>query len=857
MKSKERFEKLLKEIFVGVEVKGDSAIANLLKFKSKYFNDFIYDVTTKISKTKAPQEIYDKLYNFFSSYFNESGSLFFAQTPKWEKKFARLSNKDVELFYKTKDLYYIKTQKVYNPLTIKVKTFSFKFIIDELGDRKGNEKKEIEFLFVNFDREKKVLEFKVKYKQNEDYNELKKITGIDKPDKIRKHLFENLPKEIKYKKNYVFHNLNKLKVKNIDLLINTKDNNSLFEKIDVEFIIKDIEAIKKIADTNLKKELEDELKEAFKVYKKQSSIDYFIHKNAKEFLKEQFDLYMYEYFKDEIFDEDRLRVLKELRNIAYELIDKFAKFEEELKAIYLKPRIVFNSNYVITKDRLQEYDVLDKFLNHLGIDEQIEEWKELELVEEDFKLNNINDEKYKFLPFDTKYFKDIEIDLLERIDNLDEALDGRLIHSENFQALNTILPKYKNKIDLIYIDPPFNLGKNADFDYLVSYKDSIWATLLENRITLAKEFLSRKGSIFVRCDYNGNYIVRILLDEIFGKDNFKNEVILSKSAKLTEKIMKYHSAHDSLYFYTKSSDYFFQTQVKKRQTMEWREMHLPGERWSPIPDKYLKYFSSTNIKLKNGKSVTKARIILGKEVLPPKGRHWALSQETIFEYEKLGKIKEENNKFKIQEEPYQKLTDNWTDWVGYSSTWGFPTENHEKVLERVIQTASQKQNIVFDFFAGSSTTQAVAQKLDRKWLGIEIGEQFYNIELPRLKKVVFGIQSVISKDLKPKYRGSGFFKYISLEQYEDILKRAEYKLDLDHSPKLTFAIKINKQKAYINLNEIYKDKKIDIAETMSNLLGEKIKKINKNKIYLENRIIDLENFTFEEYPEVRKLIYWE
>ncbi|MCS7165984.1 MAG: DNA methyltransferase, partial [Candidatus Calescibacterium sp.] len=160
--------------------------------------------------------------------------------------------------------------------------------------------------------------------------------------------------------------------------------------------------------------------------------------------------------------------------------------------------------------------------------------------------------KYQFLPVDTKYFKDLEIEILELFDNLDEELDGWLIKSENYQALNTILPKFKEKVQTIYIDPPFNKEQDADYHYSVKYKDSTWATMLENRISLAKEFLKDTGSIFVRCDYNGNWIVRPLMDEIFGKENFRNEIILQRGMQTRKAEKKLLNKTDSLFFYFKN-----------------------------------------------------------------------------------------------------------------------------------------------------------------------------------------------------------------------------------------------------------------------------------------------------------------
>ncbi|MCM8815450.1 MAG: site-specific DNA-methyltransferase, partial [Candidatus Omnitrophica bacterium] len=129
-----------------------------------------------------------------------------------------------------------------------------------------------------------------------------------------------------------------------------------------------------------------------------------------------------------------------------------------------------------------------------------------ELFENTFEGKKLKKE-YEHLPIDTKYFKDLELEILALFDDLDKSLDGWLIKSENYQALNTILPKFKEKVQTIYIDPPFNLDSSDQFLYRTNYKDANWATLLENRLRIAKNWLNEKGSIFVRCDYNGNWIV--------------------------------------------------------------------------------------------------------------------------------------------------------------------------------------------------------------------------------------------------------------------------------------------------------------------------------------------------------------
>ncbi|MEN3039417.1 MAG: site-specific DNA-methyltransferase, partial [Candidatus Kryptonium sp.] len=203
---------------------------------------------------------------------------------------------------------------------------------------------------------------------------------------------------------------------------------------------------------------------------------------------------------------------------------------------------------------------------------------------------------------------------------------------------------------------------------------------------------------------------------------------------------------------------------------EWIPMHSPGERNPP------------------------ERIIAGKIYYPPKGRHWTFIQEKINKLYEEGRIRINENitytdmhgnivkgmpeYLKSEEE----LCDsNWTDIVGYSSSWKdsntgqkFKTENSEELLKRVIESTSNEGDLIMDFFLGSGTTCAVAHKLKRKWIGIEMGEHFYSVVLPRMKKVLAYDKSGISKekDVKEKYNpknAGGFFKYHEIEQYEDTL----------------------------------------------------------------------------------------
>ena len=828
VKNEKEFYQDLKNIFIGAKVEGNSGFVNLMRIKSAYFDKIFKIIQSDIDEKTSEfpefkEELFTRLHTFFKTYFSESGSIYFSYTPLKSKVYEKIYTniQDVVLFWKTNMLYYVKTDNLWKSLSINYNIddleYTVKFDASQIEGKGANEKGEVIFELGNI--ENKVINFKTHYSV---HGSTTKVSDILK-------------------------DLNK---KGIQIT-------------------------------------EEQLKELFNIFKKQTEVDYFINKDAKTFLREQFDLWLKNYIFDDdsAYSETRIKQLKILKNIAYKVIDFVSQFEDELVKIWNKPKFILNSNYVITLDRIAEKDIeiINKILDNNGIEDQIKEWKDLTLVDDNFNKNNIInmlDESlnpdYKFLPIDTKYFKDIELDIIGLFDDLDNELDGRLIHSENYQALNTILPKFKEKRQTMYIDPPFNKDKNADYLYNVKYKDATWITLLENRIRLAKDYLNEKGSIFVRCDYNGNMYVRLLMNDFFGEDNFMNEIIVNRSFRPTEEINHFHTSHDSLYLFSKSNKVVFLGALRLRKSQKWRPMHLPGIRWSPLESKFINLFSAGNIKEKNGKIVTRARIIMGKELLPPEERHWALSQTDIFDLERQGKIKLSESGEPLSLEPeFQRVADNWSDIKGYSSSWEFPTENSEILLKRVIESTSNEGDLIMDFVLGSGTTTAAAHKLKRKWIGIEMGKHFYSKALPRMKEVLAYDNLEISKekDVKEKYNeknAGGFFKYFDLEQYEQTLKNCVYFpsdplvdlndtsiyeqyvffKDLKFLDKMEIDTKNNKIK--FNSNRLYDN--IDMAETLSLIKGKFIKSIGKDEVVFD----DGEKIVFSDvdFTELKPLIWW-
>lgn len=791
-------------------------------------------------------QVFNDLYSFFSRYYEDGDFIpHYRYSIKGHKYAIPYNGEEIKFYWANSEQYYIKTGLLFRDYTFKVDCYRVVFRTVEAKEELGSNKATKQRFFVlddenplELDAENKTLYIRFQYRElfENELNQIKSLRG----DLEKKETSEE-EKKIKVKQEEI-NSLIESEIFSGELLNKKED--------EIMYLRKVLSCEKDEGRTILLYHLNR--------FTAKNTKDFFIHKNLRKFLSEQLDYFI----KSEVLSIDTLEKERFLdkhitrarivREIGQTIIEFLSQIEDFQKRLWEKKKFVLKTEYVITTDRLPEEFYDDIWEN----EEQKKEWEEL-----GFEIPKTKDElKDKKLPIDTRYFvqefKERLIEKLTENADLDDLLDGLLIKSENWQALNLLLNKYREKVQTIYIDPPFNKEQDADYLYNVKYKDSTWASMLENRLRLARDLLNERGSIFIRCDYNGNWIVRSLMDEVFGKENFRNEIVVNRSSRPTEEIKRFHTAHDSLYLFSKTGRAIFLGAVKLRESPKWRPMHLPGIRWSPIEPEFLHLFSKENLKEKSGKVVSRARIILGKELLPPEGRHWALSQKDIFELEKQGRIKlSETGEPLSIESDYQKVVDNWTDITGYSTTWNFPTENSEILLKRVIESTSNEGDLVMDFFLGSGTTTAVAHKLGRKWIGIEMGEHFWTVVLPRMKKVLAYDKSGISKekDVKEKYnvnRAGGFFKYQILEQYEDTLdniklkenKQAEslfkdeyllkYFLDFEtrESPYLLNIEGLKNPFNYklkVNLQEVGEPEEIiiNIPETFNYLLGLKVRKI--------------------------------
>lgn len=297
----------------------------------------------------------------------------------------------------------------------------------------------------------------------------------------------------------------------------------------------------------------------------------------------------------------------------------------------------------------------------------------------------------------------------------DRDNDNLIIKGNNLLSLASLLPLYERKVQLIYIDPPYNTGSDG-FGYNDSFNHSSWLLFMKNRLELAKRLLRDDGSIYVQLDYNEVHYCKVLLDEIFGNDCFQREIIWDTQVLSGYKTMvnNWVRGHDSILFYTRKATGFVFNKLKRAQTEE-----------------YLSTFNKVDED--------------GRQYMIAHGQ-----RRYRDEAEERGRV----------------FGDVWNDIKSFmqmptaSERIAFSTQKPEAILERIIRASTNEGDIVLDFFAGSGTTAAVAHKLKRRYVTCEQIDSQVSIVVERMKKVISGDEAGISKDVG--WQGGGSFVYCEL-----------------------------------------------------------------------------------------------
>ena len=370
--------------------------------------------------------------------------------------------------------------------------------------------------------------------------------------------------------------------------------------------------------------------------------------------------------------------------------------------------------------------------------------------------------------------------------------DNLIIKGNNLIALSSLLEKYEGKVKCIYIDPPYNTETDS-FGYNDNFNRSSWLTFMRNRLNLAKKLLAEDGAIYVQLDYHQVHYAKILMDEIFGEDNFEREIIWRIGW-----ISGYKSAdnnwirnHDSILFYSKNSNQlrFIKQYIDKSDFKD--ISNSKAERY-PIEDVW------------NGN-----------------------------EYDDLNSIAIVS----FSGETVSKMLDKEDEVKGQKS---------EKLIERIFKAHTKKGDLVLDFFLGSGTSAAVAQKMGLKYIGIEQLDKHLDISIRRMKKVLNGEQSGISK--KNNWNGGGSFVYCELlEDNENLVNELEEAKNSDAVKEiLTKAIDNGKLIPSVLPSDLKENEddfdKLSLDE-QKNLVMEIL---NKNQLYVNLSDIDDEDYRVSE-----------
>jgi len=980
--AEKRFFDALRDVFVGAKVEGESGFVNLMRIKSRYYEKGVFPQLKKdIDEALAPfpdfrQELFERLYTFFRRYFSESGSIYFRFTPPHEHVYEKVytDDRDVMLFWKTHMLYYVKTDRLFRSMSVEVDDFRFFFDVSTLEHKRANEKRSLVFEFKER-RKDGTLVFAVAYSER---GRKTKMT-------------------------------------------------------DIRRAIKDALGLKKYSPAVPSEEV---LERAFRLFERQSEVDYFINKDARRFLQEQFNLWLYQYVfepKEEgqgtVWTAERIQQLQVLKKIAYKIIDFIAQFENELVRIWNKPKFVLESHYVITLDRIAAQEggeeVLQRLLSHPGMEAQVQEWRNLGMVEEDFRPKDIlvapleqpaqldlfsvarernlvttgyhlpynpelvararelrkhmtpaetklwhgflrhfrhrvlrqrpidhfivdfycpalklvieidgeqhyteegkgydaerdailqgyglrvirfrNEEvlndfervckeieavaegsplspsreggdketgegetpaavnrsplspaasggsplsplnkggeggrgrgginpRYQHLPIDTKHFPDLELAILGLFDHLDQALDGWLIHSENYQALRTLLPKFREKVQVIYIDPPYN-SEASEIFYFNNYKDASWLTLIANRLDLSRHFLTRRGILCVTIDDVEFFKLRGLLSALFGDEYMLGTVAIRSNPAGRSTVKGFSISHEYAIFVADSLEATIGRIERTPEQIarydredaegryEWVNFRKHGGANAMRTARprlfYPIYVTETTLRIPRMHWDEEREEWIPDEepsdqetvLLPvsPEGeeRTWKWGHETARKrIRDLAVRRDQQGKLgvymKARLRGDGRLPPTWWDKSLYSATdygtnllkklfgvgqkFSFPKSVYA-TMDCIKVASSSTDALVLDFFAGSGTTAHAVINLNRedggrrRYILVEMADYFHTVLLPRVKKVVFSDKWKGGKAQEDGKGISHFAKYFRLEQYEETLRKARYKDD--------------------------------------------------------------------------------
>ncbi|GAA8562721.1 site-specific DNA-methyltransferase [Helicobacter pylori] len=467
------------------------------------------------------------------------------------------------------------------------------------------------------------------------------------------------------------------------------------------------------------------------------------------------------------FTKERLETLT-LQNdeklLTFMLEDKNANDYKNAFFKTIAHSLVFNQKALLECLTKELENSFTRFENKIGLYSQGRPIKSSELVVLNFPfkdnvlLGNAKDNSTKskeLFYHEILHKKEIDMLLHKKVlcrfemhgeGDLESALKDKntnyLIKGNNLIALHSLKKKFAKQVKCIYIDPPYNTG-NDSFNYNDNFNHSSWLVFMKNRLEIAREFLSDDGSIYINLDYNEVHYCKVLMDEIFGVENFQREIIwrIGWLSGYKTSINNFIRNHDTILFYSKNADKLFFNK-KYIENKDFKELIKI--------EKIQSNLDNLGIDREKQKNIIK---IINHETRPER-----YPLEDIWngnEYDDLNSIAIVS----YSGETVSKM-------LGTEEIKG---QKPEKLIQRILEVSTNENDLVLDFFAGSGTTCAVAHKMKRRYIGIEQMDYIETITKERLKKVIEGEQGGISK--KCGFKGGGSFVYAELKEVNLEIKK--------------------------------------------------------------------------------------
>lgn len=529
-----------------------------------------------------------------------------------------------------------------------------------------------------------------------------------------------------------------------------------------------------------------------------------------------------------------------------------------------------------------------------------EDVEKLDDVDEDFYHELINAEEIDRL-FDEKIFVDVKKYDSSGVNYVNSFSDddNLIIKGNNLIALHSIKERYKGEVKCIYIDPPYNT-ENDSFEYNDKFNRSTWLTFMKNRLEIARDLLKDDGVIFVQCDDNEQAYLKVLMDEIFGEENFVNNIAIKMSeatgVKMAHADKRFPKLKEYILFYKKPNfDRFYE--IDKYESKEWdNENNIFLENFTKEHREVLRELENKDIndlkdRVKANKVLNKVKVVSLNERLKQENfNSFEEEKEWLFENSyriiktagssSLTKVVLNSDNIPAQDiaseisssgiifffitdfnrntkQPrlrvifadtniYKNPGDFWQDIKttgGIAREGGVQLNNGkkpEKILHRIIKMTTKENDLILDFNLGSGTTAAVAHKMNRRYIGIEQMDYIEDLAIFRLKNVINGDETGISKSVN--WQGGGSFVYVELMEksrgyIKDLQKADSYSSLKEIYDRMLDNVDINFKIDLEKVKEIINEAKISV-EDMKKML---IKIIDKNQLYYNYSEIEDEN----------------